>query len=849
MKIILPILLLASLLAAPLRLAAQVENQASAAADSTDSRQRNNADAAGPKTAWAIKVVSPPVLDGYPEDSCWTLALPIRDFTQRRPDEGQPPTEETVVRIVYDDDSIYFLFICYDSEPDKIRARLTPRDVIQSSDNVKIYIDSFFDRRTAFQFTVNAENVQEDAIYSEETRRDESWNAVWFSRVRKLGYGWVAEIEIPFSVLRFGGGRPFQTWGLNLTRYVERKKEYTQWRLIPESERGFFVSRFGMLGGLQDLNTPTRLEILPYAMGQLQDNETLSNDFTRNIGLDLKYGINSGVTLDLAVNPEFGTVETDEEQLNLTPFPTYYPEKRPFFLEFQDIFNTDIRLVHTRRIGQPLSNVVNPTATILTGARLVGKTRGNLRYGLIETLVDEENYYFVDQDDDGDFDSGDEAAYRKLGDVPELEREQASEKYLAPRTNYMVGRLLQEFGEGSSLGLIGTSVMRDTHHPDFDWNRYAFTGGVDWDMRFNQTWRFAGQVAGSAVQDENNSTSEGYGVELKLRKFNGEHVTYGVNYDNYSDRFDVNDLGWVYGNTYGTHRMRADLRLRDRPHAGRVRSYRFNLELNRNWTDSHLDELVGKTFGNRYDTRMSSCSGGRMSSTWGSASGGVQLMNYWNVNAGAWQALESSEDAHRAAEDHDFIYRYPKGHGFWAGISNDHSSPVNVSLNNNVSTYRDGDRWTGSIRFRVRPRPNIELNFEPRLQKNTGFSDFSEPVERQGMATPEKILALRDTRFESYVFRTSYTMNNKLDFRLFAQYTDYSSSRHSPLTDGPWQLDDPLDLRSTLGIHFVTRFEFRPGSFFYLVYKENRYDEHDEAGFGRPDRQIIGKVTYWLSKG
>ncbi len=846
MKNNLTILLLASLLSAPWHLAAQVENQSSAAADSAD---YSHSVSTSPKSAWAVKVVRPPILDGYPEDSCWTLALPIDDFTQNRPDEGQPPTEETVVRIVYDDDAIYFLFICYDSEPEKVSARLTPRDVIQSSDNVRVYIDSFFDRRTAFQFTVNAQNVQADALYTDDSRRDNSWNAVWFSQVRKLSYGWVAEIKIPFSVLRFGGGRPFQTWGLNLTRYIQRKREYNQWRLIPESERGFFVSRFGLLGGLKDLDPPTRLEFLPYAVGQIQDNEVLSGDFSRNIGLDIKYGINSGVTLDLAVNPEFGTVETDEEQLNLTPFPTYYPEKRPFFQEFQDIFNTDIRLVHTRRMGRPLSNVINPTATILAGARLVGKTSENLRYGLIETLVDEENYYFVDQDDDGSFDSGDEMAFRKLGDVPGEHRGLAREKYLAPRTNYLVGRLLQEFGEGSSLGLIGTSVMRDSRHQDFDWNRYAFTGGLDWDMRFSHTWQFAGQVAGSAVEDENSSTSEGYGVELKLRKFNGEHVTYGVSYDNYSSSFDVNDLGWVYGNGYGTHRTRADLRFRDRPHSNGIRSFNFNMELNRSWTDDYLEELVGKIIGNRYDTRMGSYTGGELSSAWGSASGRVQFMNYWNVHAGWWQGLESSEDAHRAADDHDFIYRYPKSHGYWAGISNDHNSPVNVSLNNNVSSYRDGNRWIGSIRFRVRPRPNIELNFEPRIQKISGFSEFSEPIELAGIDTPDKILALRDTRFESYVFRTSYTMNNRLDFRLFAQYTDFSSNRHTPLVDGPWELDDPLDMRSTLGIHFVTRFEFRPGSFFYLVYKENRYDEHDTDGFGRPDRQIIGKFTYWLSKG
>ncbi|GAI14206.1 unnamed protein product, partial [marine sediment metagenome] len=128
------------------------------------------------------------------------------------------------------------------------------------------------------------------------------------------------------------------------------------------------------------------------------------------------------------------------------------------------------------------------------------------------------------------------------------------------------------------------------------------------------------------------------------------------------------------------------------------------------------------------------------------------------------------------------------------------------------------------------------------------FSDFSEIVELERDNAPDRVLAMRDTRFESYVFRTSYTMSNKLDFRLFAQYTDFHSDRYEPLMPGPWDIESPLDTRSTLGLHFVTRFEYRPGSYFFLVYRESRYDD-DNGGFKRPDRQIIGKFTYWLKKG
>ncbi|HLA39030.1 MAG TPA: DUF5916 domain-containing protein, partial [Candidatus Glassbacteria bacterium] len=215
---------------------------------------------------------------------------------------------------------------------------------------------------------------------------------------------------------------------------------------------------------------------------------------------------------------------------------------------------------------------------------------------------------------------------------------------------------------------------------------------------------------------------------------------------------------------------------------------------------------------------------------------------------GAWQAFDNSEDAFRAAADYNFIFEYPRGHGFWYGIANDYSSPFNVSVNQNIGTFRDGDQWSGSINFRLRPRPNLEISLQPRIDRKKKFSEFSSllPAETE---TPGSALTLRDTRFESIVLRTSYTMNNKLDFRLFAQYTDFGSQRYDPLEDSGWLIDTPHDARSTFGVHFVTRFEYRPGSYFYLVYKENRYDDYDGGGFGRPDRQLIGKFTYWLSKG
>ncbi|MEA2062191.1 MAG: DUF5916 domain-containing protein, partial [Gemmatimonadota bacterium] len=621
------------------------------------------------KLAWATRVSVPPRIDGFPDDSCWTAVFPITDFIQRRPVENDPPSEETEVRIVYDDHAIFFCFTCYDSQPDEIQARLTPRDRISSSDNVRVFLDSYFDQRTAFEFAVNAVNVQSDVLHTDETRRDRSWNSIWRSEVKVFDYGWVAEIEIPFSCLRFGE-RLHQSWGMNLSRYIQRKKEHLQWRLIGDSDRGFFVSRFGMLGGLESVRPPRRIELLPYATLQVQDNEVMSGDFTRQFGLDLKLGLASNTTLDLTVNPEFGTVETDEEQLNLSPFPTYYREKRPFFLEFQDIFKTGIPLVHSRRIGKPLRNVVNPSATILGGARLVGKTASGLRYGVLGAVVDEEKFYYSDLDIDGEFDSGDEQAYRKLEDAPAGERDKLGVKYLEPQSSYFIGRVSREFGEHSRIGAIATGVSRE-YSEDFDENVEAYTGGVDWDLALNSAWKFYGQLAGSSVEDRDREKKEGYATRLGVSKFSGEHLGCKVDYYYYSDDFDVNDLGWVYGNEYGTGSLRADVQVRGRPRARGVRSWHLNWQFYRTWADRQLDELAGMKMGNRFNTGSGIYDGGSLvRSEGGNVGGNLQFMNYWNCYFGLGSNFDEVGDPYRAAEDRDFIFTYPVQAYYWAGFGN-----------------------------------------------------------------------------------------------------------------------------------------------------------------------------------
>ncbi len=798
------------------------------------------------KIAWAARANQPPRIDGNPNDPCWSFATPVRDFVQKWPVEGAKPTEETEVRIVYDDRSIYFCFICYESEPEKIEALLSPRDGLHSSDEVQILIDSYFDRRTAFRFGVNALNVKEDLLYTDDTRKDRNWNSVWYSRVKILDYGWVAEIEIPYNCLRFDY-KSSHIWGLNLSRKIQRKKETVQWRMIPESEHGFFVSRFGTLKGLERIRTPRRIELLPYTISQLQDNEVMQNDFTGNLGLDVKYGLGSNVTLDLTLNPEFGTVETDEEKLNLSPFPTYYNEKRPFFLEFQDIFKTDIPLVHTRRIGKPLHNVINPTTTIISGARLAGKTPGGLRYAFLDALTDEESYFYVDENEDQTFDLQAERAYRHRKDAPPGERAGLAENFLEPLSNYFLGRLLKGFENQSSIGILATAANRRVGGNSYNGSFSSYTGGFDWDYRINRDWKFSGQLAGSATE-RTNQKKEGYGLNLNFGKFSGEHLIYNFGYHSFSRDFDVNDLGWLYGTDYGSHSLQAQLEIRGQPLIRGIRSYSINWKVSRGWTASELESLYGKTLGNRFNIASGKYIEGALSSGDVSIGGNLQFMNYWSVWGGVRGGFDNEEDPYRASRERDFIFVYPKTLVCYGGVSNHYSSPFNVSIIQNYGSYWDGTRWKGGITFRIRPNPKLELFFDTLIDKRWNFSTFSTPVEIAGLQIPAKILTLRKTRFESLILRTSYTMTNKLDFRLFTQYTYFHSNRYNPLKGNRFAIESPIETGSTLGFHFVTRFEYRPGSYFYLVYRENRFGEEKGAGFGRPARQLICKLTFWLNK-
>ena len=428
-----------------------------------------------------------PLLDGRLDDVSWQKTEWQTGFVQREPDDGAPPSEQTAFKILYDNDNLYFAIRAFDSEPDEIVRRVTRRDGFDG-DWVEINIDSYFDHRTGFSFTVNAAGVKGDeAISQDGDNWDSDWDPVWFSEVASDSLGWTAEIRIPLSQLRFGDNEE-HVWGLQLQRRLFRKEERSVWQYISRNSPGW-VSFFGELRGIRDIKAPRRVELLPYVV---TDSRTLPNEPGNPFvagrqndlsgGLDSKIGITSDLTLDVTVNPDFGQVEADPSEVNLTAFETFFQEKRPFFIEGQNILDYPImggdggfsndRLFYSRRIGRAPQrspdldddeHSVQPENTsILTAMKLTGKTRSGWSVGLLDAVTRKE-----------------------IAQIDHFGARRS--EVVEPLGNYFVGRLQKDFDQGNTaVGAILTAAHRDISADNLnDLNTAAYSGGVD----FRHQWQ------------------------------------------------------------------------------------------------------------------------------------------------------------------------------------------------------------------------------------------------------------------------------------------------------------------------------------------------------------------------
>lgn len=310
------------------------------------------------KTTTALRIDVAIAVDGALNESIWQEAPEATDFIQFQPERGFPASEQTLVRILYDDTNMYFGFICYDADPSRIAANLTKRDSdLQSDDSVFVALDTFLDRHSCYLFATNLRGTQFDGRITDNGRTtDGTWDTVWRASAQKTDFGWTAEIAIPFKSIKYEPGEN-KTWGMSFGRMLPRKLEYSFWTGPLESFTR--VSQFGELQGLNLEKPAKRAQIIPYVISQTEVNKGSEVD----AGLDARYAFNPQVSGNLTINPDFATVEADQETINLTRFETYLPEKRNFFLEGAEIYQQRIRLFYSRRIQD-----------IYGGAKVYGKS-------------------------------------------------------------------------------------------------------------------------------------------------------------------------------------------------------------------------------------------------------------------------------------------------------------------------------------------------------------------------------------------------------------------------------------------------------------------------------------------
>ncbi len=523
----------------------------------------------------ATRISSAPVINGILDEDIWTEGEWIDDFTQHEPYNGRPATQRTEFKILFDDDNLYVAIKAFDTSPDSIMNRLTRRDEVDG-DLVAIILDSFHDLRTGFTFGVSSAGVKYDLMFTGDGQNeDESWDPNWWVKTSINSEGWIAEMKIPFSQVRFEKNSG-DVWGLEIARIIYRNNETDFWQHIPKDAPGI-IHLFGELSGLEQIKPRKIFDITPYAVAKTETFEAEpSNPFLTkgklsklNGGIDAKIGITNNMTMDLSINPDFGQVEADPSEVNLSAYETFFSEKRPFFVEGNNITNFGLgigdggvgndNLFYSRRIGrQPHgypdledgwnADVPNQS-TILGSAKLTGKTKDGLSLGFVEAVTAEEKAEI------------DTIGGRKFETVE-------------PLTNYFVGRVQKDIKEGNTIiGGIFTSTNRNLDANQGTYmHKAAYTGGADFTQYFKEkSWMFNVNAAFSLVEgskeaientqrssaryfqrpdndytklDTNRTSLAGSGGRMQLIKLDG-HWNLGSLTLWKTPGFETNDLGYI----------------------------------------------------------------------------------------------------------------------------------------------------------------------------------------------------------------------------------------------------------------------------------------------------------------
>jgi hypothetical protein len=825
-------------------------------------------------------------IDGSLKEPQWQTAQPVTQFTQLDPQEGKPASERTEIRFLYDDNALYIGAMMHDREPP--RGRLGRRDMSMSaSDWLTVILDPNHDHRTAVGFEVNPLGVRRDQTRSPDNE-DDSWEPVWEVEARVVDSGWVAEIRIPFSQLRFTGKSNLE-WGLQIERQIARNQEFAEWSFTPRDQpRG--IPRFGHLVGLTDLASGKKLEVMPYVVARSENIDRAGNPFRDNhefdgdAGLDLKYRMSSNMTLDATVNPDFGQVEVDPAVINLTAFETFFPEKRPFFVEGSELFNfgTDgtNSVFYSRRIGRqptlapPYAERDVPDASrILGAAKVTGRTSGGWAMGILDAVTQRET-----------------ARFR----TPEGEEGTAVAE---PLTNFFAGRLRREarLGQtavGTFLGAVNRAGMDGPLASVL--RKSAYTGGADFSHQWDdRTWTLQGFVAASHVTGDRAAITAtqrlpyhyfqrpdadhleldtlatsltGFAGSVGLRKQVGRHWFWNGSFNTITPDYEISDLG------FQRRADRADIQVGgtySQPTPGRFRRWQVS------GTSLVEHDYAWEMISNRLFLN-----------------GFTQFLNYWsagvNVTLSGPHTLDDRLTRGGPAADR------PGYAAFSANLSSDPRKKIVASFGNFVQLGPGSginNDWFAELT--VKPRPNIEMSLGPSISFDKSEAQFlgrvPDPAANETFGARYVFAAVDQTTI-SLDTRLNYTFSPSLSLQVFAQpfvaTGDFGPAKElaKPRTfdfltygkdigviqDGriypsgtgtdavSFAVPQPDFNVGSLRGNAVVRWEWRPGSTMYFAWQQSRSDfepigdfrfrrDFDNVFGARPDNIFLVKISYWLN--
>jgi hypothetical protein len=819
--------------------------------------------------AVAVPANSPIVLDGRFSEEIWQQAPPVVEFQQREPAEGQPPTLRTEARMVYDDSALYVAVRAFDTDPDKVVAILTRRDQRSPSDWIRIVVDSYFDKRSAYEFGVNPVGVKTDRYYFNDGQSDDSWDAVWDVQVERDGDGWRAEFKIPFSQLRFNNlsGGPV---GFAVIREVGRLAETVTWPLLSRNANGF-VSQFGEMRGLRMAGSPKKLELLPYTVADLRTQpDEASNPLSDPLdpgaaaGLDMKYSVTPGLTLTATANPDFGQVEADPAVVNLDAFETFFPERRPFFVEGSGTFrfNMDCNdgnctgMFYSRRIGRAPQGSPElaedeyskqpDTATIIGAGKLTGRI-GGFSIGALTALTARED-----------------------AEIASSASLNTRDYTVEPMTSYTVLRARKEFTNQSSLGFMTTATNRQNDAATSFLSDNAYAGGIDYDWRLSPMYSVSGYLAASHIAgtpeaitrlqentvhgyqrpdadyvavDTGATSLSGHAGSLSVGKIAGETIRFSSFVGYKSPGFDTNDLGFM---------RRAD----ERNQSNWIQWRNFRPGKYVRTRNFNINQYQGWNFGG---DRI--YSGGNINSHW-------TFTNYYSIGGGF--NLDAAPFRDRVTRGGPGVLGNP-GRNIWYYLNTDNRKALQFFYN--------GGHWAdseNSARHDINPGINwratssISLNISLRYFINGDESQWVENETLEDGAT-RYVFGRIDQKTVSFPTRFNYTMTPTLSLQVYAEpfvsagdYTNYKElvdGRADRYEDRYRRYDYAgnanFNIRSFRATN-VLRWEYQPGSTVFVVWQQNKSDsqEYGDFRFGRDFRGVFSaetnntflvKFSYWLN--